>query len=254
MPDSAPPAAPRVSLIIPACNEADNLAPLLEEIVRAMGGQSRSWEVLFVDDGSSDGTLDVLRRLARQCPEARYLAFAANRGQSAALAAGFQEARGAVFVTLDADLQNDPADIPALLDAFDQGWDMVAGRRIGRKDGLIKRLASRVANSVRNRLTHESVTDTGCSLKVMRAAMATRLPVFRGMHRFLPTLMKMQGATVLEAPVRHRPRLSGASKYGIWDRAFSGLCDALAVRWMQSRRLDYAVRERGGGDEGKAGH
>jgi glycosyltransferase involved in cell wall biosynthesis len=219
-----------------------------------MRGQSRSWEVLFVDDGSADGTLDVLRRLTRQCPEARYIALAANRGQSAALAVGLQEARGALFVTLDADLQNDPADIPPMLDAFDQGWDMVIGRRVGRKDGLLKSLASRIANSVRNQLTHESVADTGCSLKVMRADMATRLPVFRGMHRFLPTLMKMRGATVLESPVRHRPRLSGASKYGIWDRAFSGLCDALAVRWMQSRRLDYAIRERGGGDEGNDGH
>jgi glycosyltransferase involved in cell wall biosynthesis len=243
-PATSGPQAIRTSLIIPVYNEAENLKPLLEEIVQAMRSHQEGWEVLFVDDGSQDRSLEVLRELAAAHPQVRYLSFAANCGQSAALAAGFQEARGEVFVTLDSDLQNDPADIPFMLTAYEQGQDMVIGRRRGRKDSWVKKLASRIANGIRNRLTNETVSDTGCSLKVLRADMAARLPMFTGMHRFLPTLMKMRGARVLEVPVNHRPRVHGSSKYGVWDRAFSALRDLFAVRWMQARNIRYSVKER----------
>jgi glycosyltransferase involved in cell wall biosynthesis len=175
----------------------------------------------------------------------RYLSLAENRGQSAALVAAFQEARGEIFVTLDADGQNDPADIPRLLKLFGRNNDMVTGVRLHRRDSTLKTLASRAANAIRNRLTNENITDTGCSLKAMRASMVSRLPLFCGMHRFLPTLMKMQGALVVEMPVNHRPRKAGVSKYGIWDRALSGLYDLLAVRWMQKRHISYSIKERG---------
>ena len=238
------PADPLVSLIIPVYNEQDNLPVLLEEIRTAMAAQNRTWEALFVDDGSRDNSLQILRDLAAREPRLRYIAFAENRGQSAAFAAGFQEARGEIFVTLDSDLQNDPADIPRLLDVYGQEYEMVIGWRAKRQDTFVKRISSKIANAIRNRLSRETVKDTGCSLKVLQASLARRLPMSTGMHRFFPTLMKMQGARVAEVKVNHRPRLHGKSKYGVWDRAFSALYDLLAVRWMQSRHFTYRIKER----------
>ena len=238
------PSTPLVTLIVPVYNEQENLPLLTQEIATAMQTQPRPWQVLYVDDGSTDNSLATIKQLAEENPHVRYLAFAANCGQSAAFAAGFKEAEGDVLVTLDADLQNDPADIPAMLDCFDKGHDMVIGWRKNRQDTVQKKLASRFANAVRNRLSRETVRDTGCSLKVLRATMARELPMFTGMHRFLPTLMKLRGATVAELPVNHRERKHGISKYGIWDRAFSALYDLFAVRWMQSRSFRYSIREK----------
>ena len=238
------PAEPLVSLIIPVYTEEGNLPVLLEEIRAAMAVQDRTWEALFIDDGSKDGSLRILRELAALEPRLRYLSFEENRGQSAAFAAGFQEARGEIFVTLDSDLQNDPADIPVLLNMYGQQYDMVIGWRAKRQDTVVKRMSSKIANAIRNRLSHETVKDTGCSLKVLKASLARCLPMFTGMHRFLPTLMKMQGARVAEVKVNHRPRLHGTSKYGVWDRAFSALYDLLAVRWMQARHFTYKIKER----------
>ena len=233
-----------VCLILPVYNEKGNLLRLMDEIEVSMESQPRSWQALFVDDGSLDGSLDVLRNEAKKRPWVHYLAFGANCGQSAAFAAGFAEAVADIFVTLDADLQNDPADIPAMLALFDSGYDIVIGWRAKRQDSALKLYASKFANAVRNRLSQETVKDTGCSLKVLRGSMASKIPMFTGMHRFLPTLMKLQGAKVAECEVRHRPRLHGVSKYGIWDRALSGLYDLLAVRWMQSRYFTYSIKER----------
>ena len=238
------PANPRVSLIIPVYNEEDNLPVLMEEVRSAMDAQPHTWEVLFVDDGSKDGSLRVIRELAATEPRLRYVSFDANQGQSAAFAAGFQEAKGDIFVTLDSDLQNDPADIPALLAIYGQDCEMVIGWRVKRQDSFVKRAASKIANAIRNRLSHETVKDTGCSLKVLNAALARQLPMFTGMHRFFPTLMKMKGARVAEVKVNHRPRLHGASKYGVWDRAFSALYDLFAIRWMQARNFTYRIKER----------
>ncbi len=234
--------APRITLIIPVYNEEPNIPALYRELVQAM--RDLPWEVLFVDDGSTDSGLSLLRKLADEDKRVRFISFAENRGQSAAFAAGFAEAEGEILVTLDADLQNDPADIPRMLETYEQGWDMVIGRRAQRRDTALKRYASRFANAVRNSLTNENITDTGCSLKIMRASMTKKLAMFRGMHRFLPTLMKLEGARIAEVDVNHRPRLHGVSKYGIWDRAWSGFCDLLAVRWMQRRHLSWRIRER----------
>ncbi|MDR1947379.1 MAG: glycosyltransferase family 2 protein [Desulfovibrio sp.] len=237
--------APEISLIVPVYNEEGNIAPLAEEIRTAMSRCGQDWELCFVDDGSTDGSLDAIKAETAADPRMRYIVFAENCGQSAALCAGFEEAAGEILVTLDSDLQNDPADVPVLLNLFGKNNDMVIGARLRRRDSTLKKASSRIANAVRNLLTRENIRDTGCSLKVLRASMARRLPMFRGMHRFLPTLMKMQGASVLEVPVSHRPRRSGRSKYGIWDRALSGLYDLLAVRWMQKRKLRFRIRERG---------
>ncbi len=235
---------PQLSIVIPAYNEADNLPETLAEIHSALRGLERSWECIFVDDGSTDTTLAVIKQLADKHEHVGYLVFERNCGQSAAFAAGFRHARGEVIITMDADLQNDPADIPAMLDIYDQGYDMVIGWRAERKDTWAKRKASRIANWIRNKVSRETVKDTGCSLKLMRAAMIREVPMFTGMHRFFPTLMKMRGATVAEVKVNHRPRRHGSSKYGVLDRALTTWSDLLAVRWMQMRFIDYKIREK----------
>ncbi|ACV69429.1 glycosyltransferase family 2 protein [Desulfohalobium retbaense] len=233
-----------VSLVIPVFNERENLDHLFGEIQAVCTAMPYDWEVLFVDDGSEDGSLEVIKRLHQAHCEVRYVSFAANCGQSAAFMAGFQRARGTTVITLDADLQNDPQDIPHLLQTLDShGLDMVIGWRAERQDSWIKLVASRIANRIRNALSRETVRDTGCSLKVMRTHLAKRLPLFDGMHRFMPTLLKLEGARVGEIQVNHRPRRFGFSKYGIWDRAWRGLRDLLAVRWMQDRHVRYAVKD-----------
>jgi glycosyltransferase involved in cell wall biosynthesis len=231
-----------LSLVIPAYNERENLAPLLAEIRDALTG--RSYEVIVVDDGSTDGSLEALKSLQRDHPQLHILAFERNAGQTAAFAAGFRAARGSIVVTLDADLQNDPADIPKLVQTLERtGATAVAGYRATRRDTPWKRLQSRIANGVRNRLNGEVIRDTGCSLKAFRTQAVQALPLFGGMHRFLPTLIKMQGGTVTEVPVGHRPRRHGVTKYGMWNRVLRSLIDAFAVRWMQRRALRYRVRE-----------
>lgn len=172
----------------------------------------------------------------------RVLRFTENCGQSAALDAGFRAARGAVIATIDADLQNDPADLPRLLAALERA-DVVNGIRVGRQDPWLRRASSRVANAFRNWATGDHVTDVGCSLRVMRVEFLRRVKLYRGMHRFLPTLLRMEGARVIELPVSHRPRRRGRSKYGIANRLWVALTDLLAVCWMQRRRLDYRLRE-----------
>ncbi|HYT98983.1 MAG TPA: glycosyltransferase family 2 protein [Gemmatimonadales bacterium] len=237
-----------VTLVIPVYNERENVPLLLEEIARALqperGGGGPSYEIVAVDDASTDGSLDVLKRLTRDYPELRIVAFAQHAGQTAALAAGFRAARGGAIVTLDADLQNDPADVPALLAELEQSAaTAVVGYRVSRHDSAWKRLQSHIANGVRNWLNRETIRDTGCSLKAFRSDAVRALPLFNGMHRFLPTLIKMDGGTVVEVPVRHRPRRFGRTKYGMWNRVFRSFVDALAVRWMQRRALRYRVRE-----------
>lgn len=228
---------PAVSVVLPVHNERGNLAPLLAEIRAALG--DRSVEILAVDDASTDGSGDELARLAAAASDLRILRLRRRSGQSAALAAGWAVARAPVVVTLDADGQNDPADIPALLAALeaDPTLGAVMGVRAGRRDGWWKRLQSTVANRVRDVITGHRVRDTACGLKVMRRAPLLRLPRFDGMHRFLPTLLVRDGVAVRELPVAHRPRGYGVTKYGMWNRAFRGLRDAFGVRWLTRRTL-----------------
>ena len=227
--------------MVPVYNERDNLAPLVTEIAAALGAGA-SYEIVAVDDGSTDGSLAELQRLKTAHPQLHIVSFARNAGQTAAFAAGFRAARGSVIVTLDADLQNDPADIPALVSALRSGGTTaVAGYRVGRRDTPWRRLQSRIANGVRNYLNGETIRDTGCSLKAFRADALRAIPLYGGMHRFLPTLIKLHGGTVSEVPVRHRPRRFGVTKYGMWNRVFRALADAFAVRWMQRRMLRYTI-------------
>jgi glycosyltransferase involved in cell wall biosynthesis len=235
-------ATPEISIVIPVYNEEESLPLLAAEIHGAMSPLGRPYEVIYVDDGSTDGSAGVLRELARQDPAVRVVRQRRNAGQTAALDAGFRFARGGIVVTLDADLQNDPADIPRLLDAMD-GYDVVSGVRADRRDSWVRKASSRIANRVRNRFTHDDVTDVGCTLRACRAEFLRDIPVFTGMHRFLPTLLAMAGARKTEIPVNHRPRLHGEPKYNISNRLWRALADLFAVRWMQKRWIDRRLSE-----------
>ena len=228
----------QVSIVIPVFNEAESLPVLAGELRAAMESLARPYEVLFVDDGSTDGSAEVLAALASSDPRVRVVRLSRNQGQSAALAAGFRRVRGEVVVTLDADLQNDPADIPLLLAALEDGYDLVSGVRVERHDSWVRRVSSRIANRVRDAVLHDGITDVGCSLKAYRAEHLRNVPAFMGMHRFLPALVEMQGARVREIPVGHRPRRFGEAKYGIGNRLLRGLADLWAVRWLKKRWID----------------
>ena len=232
-----------LSVVVPIYNEIANIDPLVERVRTTLDGIGLDWEMLAVDDGSTDGSGVKLDEVAGVEPRVRVLHFVANCGQSAGLDAGFKNARGELVALLDADLQTYPEDLPLLLDLLDaEGVDAVVGIRAERQDTGWKRFSSRFANGVRNRLTREDIQDTGCPIKVFRAEAIRSVKMYTGMHRFLPTLLRMEGYTVKQVPVRHADRVAGKSKYGTLDRAFSGLRDALAVRWMQDRHMKWKIR------------
>jgi dolichol-phosphate mannosyltransferase len=210
---------------------------LQRELADALTGLD--YEIIFVDDGSQDETA---ARIAAN-PRTRVLHFEKNAGQSAAIFAGLQAVRSEVAVLIDGDLQNDPADIPRLLAEISRGADLVCGYRAQRKDTLLKRITSRVANFVRSRFTRDGVRDTGCTLKAMRRDCIGALIPFKGMHRFIPALVKGAGYRLVEIPVNHRPRRFGQSKYGLGNRALRATIDMFGVRWLLSRRLNYQVRD-----------
>jgi dolichol-phosphate mannosyltransferase len=225
-----------LSIVVPLYNEEDNVAALQRELATALAG--REHEIILVDDCSRDQTLSRIDRR----PEVRVLEFERNTGQSAAMYAGIMAARGDVIVLLDGDLQNDPADIPRLVEKIEQGADLVCGYRANRKDTFSKRLTSRFANFVRSRFTKDGVRDTGCTLKAMRRECREALVPFYGMHRFIPALVKGMGYKLTELPVNHRPRTAGVSKYGFGNRAIKATMDMFAVRWMLSRQLKIRVK------------
>lgn len=235
------PAACTLSLIVPALDEEPNLVHLYRRIAAVFEPRA-DLEIVLVDDGSRDGTARVMRELAAQDVRVVCVFLGGNHGQTAALAAGLAQARGALIATLDADLQNDPADLPLLLERL-EGQDAVVGYRARRCDGFVRRASSRIANGVRNWVSRDRIRDTGCSLKVFRAEALRSLPLFEGMHRFLPTLLRYRGYRVLEVPVSHHPRRAGKSKYGIRNRAWRASKDLLAVRWMRARMIRLSVRE-----------
>ena len=233
MTDPRPGSLPRISVVVPVFDEEPNLAPLVQEIGAAFAGLD--YELLVVDDGSRDGTAATLARLAAEEPRLRPLRHDRNYGQSAALATGFAAARGELLVTLDGDLQNDPADAPRLLAELERGFDVVSGVRQRRQDSWVRKVSSRIANGVRRRVLDDGITDVGCSMKAYRTRVLKRLPPFHGMHRFLPALARMEGARITELPVTHRARRFGKSKYNISNRLWRGLADLLGVWWLQRR-------------------
>jgi len=230
--------SPLVSVVVPLFNEEASMPILQSELRAALGDLDH--EIIFVDDGSIDRTVERIENAAN----VRVVRFARNAGQSAAIYAGLQAARGTTAVLIDGDLQNDPADIPKLLAEISRGADLVCGYRAQRKDTLVKRLTSRVANFERSRFTKDGVRETGCTLKAMRRECVGALVPFKGMHRFIPALVKAAGYRLVEIPVNHRPRRFGRSKYGVGSRALRATIDMFGVRWLLSRRLNYKVRDR----------
>lgn len=228
---------PDVSIIIPVKDEEENVEILANEINIAMGSVRLSWECVWIDDGSIDSTPLALKKLNEHDSRHRFVRLAQNFGQSAALSIGFKNVLGEIIATLDGDGQNDPADIPRLIEMLQkQNADVVNGIRQKRHDTLVRKISSRIANNFRDWVTGDSVTDVGCSVRVFRSKCVERIPVFKGMHRFFPTLVKIQGFTrIMELPVNHRPRVRGKTKYGIQNRLWVGLADLAAVKWMQSR-------------------
>jgi dolichol-phosphate mannosyltransferase len=226
-----------ISIIVPVMNESDNIVPLAGEITTAMKSTTWRWECLWIDDFSSDGTRDKLNEVSRTDPRHRVFLHNRNYGQSAALATGFNRANGDILVTLDGDGQNDPASIPAVVKKLiTEQADLVNGWRKNRKDSLVRKISSRIGNGFRNTLTGENITDVGCALRAFRRECVSQVFIFKGMHRYFPTLVRINGyKKILEEPVNHRPRQRGKTKYGINNRLWVGIADTIALCWMKRR-------------------
>ncbi len=232
-----------ISVVVPAYNEEGNLRVLIPRLIGVLENLGGPFEVIFVDDGSFDGSPKVLRDMSLQHPFLRVFRLRENRGLSTALVAGMRRARGEIIATMDSDLQNDPADIPKLLEYLDR-YDMATGWRRKREDSWLKRVSSTIGNAVRNGLTGESIHDSASTLRVFKRECIQEIPVFNGMHRFLSTLVKMEGYRIIEVPVSHHPRKFGESKYNIRNRMVRTFVDLLAVRWMKHRAIRYEIEER----------
>ncbi len=236
---------PEISVVVPVHNEVDNIEPLIKKILAALQGLGAS-EILYVDDCSRDGTPEKLVNLKRQNDVLRVLTHQKQSGQSAAIRSGIKAARGTLIITLDGDGQNDPADIPKLLNAYRdhaRANVMICGHRARRQDSLTKKVSSQIANGIRARLLGDSTPDTGCGLKVFRRDDFLDLPSFDHMHRFLPALMLRNGGEVVSVEVSHRPRERGKSKYGTFDRLWVGITDLVGVMWLKRRKIDPKVDE-----------
>lgn len=230
------------SVIIPIKDEEENIAELVEELEPVMEGFGLPWELICVDDGSTDQSLLILQRLRRQKPYMRILSFTKNFGQSSAFAAGFEAARGRFLITLDGDRQNDPADIPKLTAAIAEN-DLVVGWRVHRKDPWKKRFISKFSNTIRSTFCQDGIHDSGCSLKVYRKEALAKIKMYRGMHRFLPALFLIEGLRVKEIPIHHRERPKGKTKYHLFNRSLGPIIDMFIVKWMRSHCLRHKIRE-----------
>ena len=232
-----------ISVVVPVYNEEENLPVLIPQIAEVLRSLKKTYEMIFVDDGSKDRSRQILKEVAAQYPQIRILGFKKNCGETAAGTAGIKEARGRIVITIDADLQNDPTDIPRMLDYLKE-YDMVTGWRQKREDSWVKRITSQIANRIRNSLSGEEIQDSGCTFRAYKRECLRDIKLYKGMHRFLPTLVKMEGYRVIEIPIVHHPRKFGVSKYTTWNRMWRAFVDLLAVKWMKSRHIHYDIEER----------
>lgn len=226
--------------MIPLKNEEDNIQDLVHELEPIMISLKEPWELICIDDGSTDRSLAILRTLADKKNYLKIIKFNKNYGQSSAFDAGFKNAKGEFVITLDGDRQNDPHDIPKLIQAI-ENYDLVCGQRVNRQDPWIKKITSFFANQIRSRVCEDGVHDTGCSLKIYRSSCLRKIKMYHGMHRFLPALFHIEGFRIKEIPVNHRERMKGKTKYNFLNRSFNTIADMLAVRWMKKRHLRYKV-------------
>jgi len=229
--------------VVPVFNEEENLPTLIPQIAEVLRPLGKTYEMIFVDDGSTDRSRQLLKEMVSQYSQIRVLGFKRNCGETAAGAAGLKEARGEIVITIDADLQNDPRDIPTMLEYLND-YDMVTGWRQEREDSWVKRITSRIANRVRNQLSGETIRDSGCTFRAYKRGCLQNIKLYKGMHRFMPTLVKMEGFRVIEIPIAHHPRKFGVSKYTTWNRMWRAFVDLLAVKWMKSRHIHYEIEER----------
>ncbi len=232
----------KYTVVIPLKNEEENIVPLIFEVESVMEKIGEEWELLCIDDGSTDKTLPLLEEFALQKPFLRILSFTRNFGQSSAFSAGFENARGEFVITLDGDLQNNPEDIPKLIEK-EREADLVCGWRVDRQDPKVKKITSTVSNWVRSRLCQDKMHDTGCSLKLYRKEALAKINLYNGMHRFLPALFLIEGFTVIEVPVSHRKRVKGKTKYHFFNRSLAPIVDMFVVRWMRKRKLHHEIRK-----------
>ena len=242
--------SPYISVVIPVYNEEENIIQLCEAVTSVLDTYGKPYEILLINDGSTDRTLELITQVKNQrslrstsgSAELRVLSFERNAGQTAGFDAGFKAAKGEIIVTMDGDMQNDPRDIPVLIDKLvSMDCDGVVGWRRNRQDTLLRRIVSYFGNKVRNKLTGDRFKDTGCSLKALKSYTVKNLKLYNGMHRFLSTLINLEGFRLVEVPVNHFPRTRGKSKYSIMNRIFKVLMDILILRWMRKRHLNYKI-------------
>ncbi len=231
-----------LTIIIPVYNEVDNLERVYHELNQFMEDAKKKTNVLFVNDGSSDGSLNKIKAICTRSSSFSYCSFNRNYGLSAAIKAGFDYSETPWTGYIDADLQTSPKDFNVLLEHV-ENYDMVTGVRQNRKDSLVKNMSSLIANGIRRAFTHDGMDDTGCPLKIIRTDIAKRIPMFKGLHRFLPAMVMLQNGTVLQVPVQHFPRIAGKSKYNLWNRLFGPLMDCFAYLWMKKKYINYKVEE-----------
>jgi glycosyltransferase involved in cell wall biosynthesis len=230
------------SVVVPLKDEEENVRQLVQEVEAVMQKMGKPWELLLIDDGSTDNTLQILKALQREKKFIRILSFDKNYGQSSAFEAGFKRAKGQWVITLDGDLQNDPADIPRLIDRCPEA-DLITGIRQKRKDTFFKKGISRIANGFRSFALQDGIEDTGCSLKIYRKCCLDEIKMYHGMHRFLPALFQIEGFKVIQIPVSHRKRSHGTTKYNLFNRSVNTVLDLLAVRWMRKRKRRWKIKE-----------
>ena len=232
-----------ITIVAPVYNEEENLPILVAQLVDVLKPLGKSYEMIFVDDASTDRSRSLLKEMISRYPQIRIVGFKKNCGETAAGAAGLKAARGDIVITIDADLQNDPKDIPMMLDYLKE-YDMVTGWRQKRDDSWVKRITSKIANRIRNGLSGETIRDSGCTYRAYKRECLENIKLFKGMHRFMPTLVKMEGFRVIEVPIAHHPRQFGVSKYTTWNRMGRAFIDLMAVRWMKSRHIRYEIEEK----------
>ena len=232
----------KYSVVIPLKNEEDNITDLIQEVEPVMTKLGSPWELICIDDGSTDNTLPILKNLAKEKSFLKLVVFNKNYGQSSAFDAGFKAASGEFVITLDGDRQNDPNDIPKLIELIKDN-DLVCGVRVNRKDTITKKITSKIANAIRKRICDDGASDTGCSLKVYRSKALDKIKMYNGLHRFLPALFKIEGFRIAEIAVNHRERTKGSTKYNFFNRSFNTVADLMAVRWMKKRALHYKIKD-----------